>query len=49
MNTENKTVEIAVSEDDLNVAISELYNSGSFELVGSDGTRVTLISKKNKE
>lgn len=36
-------IEIAVTEDDLYAAISELYNSGSVEWVSLEGVTVTLI------
>lgn len=44
MNEKRTETRIPVTEDDLHLAMSELYNSGRFELVGSDGERVTLIS-----
>lgn len=45
MNANLDPVEIEVTEDDLRLAMSELYNSGYFELVGADGARVILVSK----
>jgi hypothetical protein len=36
---------VKVSEDILYKAMSELYNSGSFEMVAEDGTRVFLVGK----
>lgn len=36
--------QIAVTEEDLRLAIVELNNSGRFELVGTGGERVVLVS-----
>ena len=42
---DGKRVEVLVSEGELRLAMSEMYNSGYAELVGADGVTVVLVDK----
>ncbi|MFE6739847.1 hypothetical protein [Streptomyces tubercidicus] len=51
MSSENKPpkVTVKVTEDILRQAMSEIYNSGHFEMVAEDGTRIFLVEMEDAD
>ncbi|RNG15641.1 hypothetical protein [Streptomyces botrytidirepellens] len=45
----NESIEMPVSHEELRIAMSELYNSGHFELVADNGARVLLVDKDREQ
>lgn len=46
---DGKRVEVLVNEDELHLAMSEMYNSGYAELMSADGVTMVLVDKDRTE